>query len=98
MIQLCPSIYTRGVEAFLKKTAIAYHQNLAFLLGSRPYAIAVFFKNASTPRVLNSRRVSFSFLHGFIRHSPRIHMDWGCLFSDCAEFQYRFLSKEAWGG
>jgi len=43
---------TRGVEAFLKKTAIAYHQNLAFLLGSPPYAIAVFFKNASTPRVL----------------------------------------------
>jgi len=42
---------TRGVEAFLKKTAIAYHQNLTFLLGSRPYAIAVFFKNASTPRV-----------------------------------------------
>jgi len=23
---------TRGVEAFLKKTAIAYHQNLTFLL------------------------------------------------------------------
>jgi len=42
---------TRGVEAFLKKIAIAYHQNLTFLLGSRPYAIAVFFKNASTPRV-----------------------------------------------
>jgi len=42
----------RSVEAFLKKTAIAYHQNLAFLLGSPPYAIAVFFKNASTPRVL----------------------------------------------
>ena len=42
---------TRGVEAFLKKTAIAYHQNLTFLLGSWPYAIAVFFKNASTPRV-----------------------------------------------
>ena len=42
---------TRGVEAFLKKTAIAYHQNLAFLLGFQPYAIAVFFKNASTPRV-----------------------------------------------
>jgi len=45
------SFSTRGVEAFLKKTAIAYHQNLAFLLGFQPYAIAVFFKNASTPRV-----------------------------------------------
>jgi len=49
MVVVCSS--TRGVEAFLKKTAIAYHQNLAFLLGSPPYAIAVFFKNASTPRV-----------------------------------------------
>ena len=26
------ALLTRGVEAFLKKTAIAYHQNLAFLL------------------------------------------------------------------
>jgi hypothetical protein len=48
------STSTRGVEAFLGKTAIAYHQNLAFLLGFRPYTIAVFFKSASKLRVLYS--------------------------------------------
>ena len=42
---------TRGVEAFLKKTAIAYHQNSAFLLVFGRYAIAVFLKNDSTSRV-----------------------------------------------
>jgi len=44
---------THGVEAFLKKAAIAHHQNLAFLLGFRPYTMEVFFflKNASTLRV-----------------------------------------------
>jgi len=42
---------TRNVEASLKKTDIAYHQNLAFLLGFGRYAISVFFKNASTLRV-----------------------------------------------
>ena len=39
---------TRGVEVFLKKTAIAYHQNSDFLLGFGRYAIS---KNASTSRV-----------------------------------------------
>ena len=42
---------TRGVEAFLKKTAIAYHQNPVLLLGFGGYAITAFFKNASTSRV-----------------------------------------------
>jgi len=48
--------YTRDVEAFLKKTAIAYHQNSAFLLGFGRYAIAVFFKNASTSRAISIAR------------------------------------------
>ena len=34
---------THGVEALLKKAAIAYHQNLAFLLGFQLYAMEVFF-------------------------------------------------------
>ena len=38
------SLCTRGVEVFLKKTAITYHQNSASLLGFGRYAIAVFFK------------------------------------------------------
>ena len=45
----------RGIEAFLKKTDIAYRQKLTFLFGSRPYAIAVFFKNASALRVFGYR-------------------------------------------
>jgi len=45
-------VTTRDVEAFLKKTAIAYHQIWPFWLDFRGYAIAVFFKNASTSRVL----------------------------------------------
>jgi len=47
-----PHYRTRNVEASLKKTDIAYHQNLAFLLGFGRYAISVFFKNASTLRVM----------------------------------------------
>jgi len=45
---------TRALEAFLKKTAIAYRQNLVLFLEFRWYAIAVFFKNASTSRVAES--------------------------------------------
>ena len=41
----------RNVEVFLKKTAIACHQNLGVLLEYGWYAIEVFFKNASTLRV-----------------------------------------------
>lgn len=37
-----------NVEAFLKRTTIAYGQHLVLFLGSRLYAIAVLFKNAST--------------------------------------------------
>jgi len=43
---------TRGVEAFLKKTAIAYGRDPSKKVKFWWYAIAVFFKNASTPRVL----------------------------------------------
>ena len=46
---------TRGVEAFLKKTAIAYGGDPSKNAKFWWYAIAVFFKNASTPRVLNQR-------------------------------------------
>jgi len=42
---------TRGVEAFLKKTAIAYGGDPSKNAKFWWYAIAVFFKNASTPRV-----------------------------------------------
>jgi len=42
---------TRGVEAFLKKTAIAYGRDPSKKVKFWWYAIAVFFKNASTPRV-----------------------------------------------
>jgi len=42
---------TRGVEAFLKKTAIAYGPDPSKKAKFWWYAIAVFFKNASTPRV-----------------------------------------------
>ena len=42
---------TRDVEAFLKKTAIAYHLNSRKSTKFWRYAIAVFFKNASTARV-----------------------------------------------
>ena len=42
---------TRAVEEFLKKTAIAYRQNLLLFLEFRWHAIAVFLKNASTSRV-----------------------------------------------
>jgi len=42
----------RNVEAFSKKIATVYHQNLTFLLEFGLYAIAVFFKkNTSTLRV-----------------------------------------------
>ena len=46
---------TRAVEAFLKKTTIAYRQNLVLFLEFRWYAIVVFFKNASISRVLGTR-------------------------------------------
>jgi len=42
---------TRGVKAFLKKTAIAYGRDPSKKVKFWWYAIAVFFKNASTPRV-----------------------------------------------
>jgi len=42
---------TRGVEAFFKKTAIAYCGDPSKKAKLGWYAIAVFFKNASTPRV-----------------------------------------------
>ena len=45
--------YTRNVEAFLEKTAIAYRQNVAFFLEFGWHAIAVFSKNATTLRVDN---------------------------------------------
>jgi len=44
-------VRTRGVEAFLKKTAIAYGGDPSKKAKFWWYAIAVFFKNASTPRV-----------------------------------------------
>ena len=57
---------TRGAQAFLKKTAIAYHQNSAFLLGFGRYAIAVFFKNASTSRVFYTCPLPSEIYHGII--------------------------------
>ena len=42
---------TRSVEAFLEKTAIAYHPFSRKSAKFWRYAIAVFFKNASTLRV-----------------------------------------------
>jgi len=42
---------TRDVEAFLKKTAIAYRPNPSKKAEFWWYAVAVFFKNASTSRV-----------------------------------------------
>ena len=47
---------TRGVEAFFKKTAIAYCGDPSKKAKLGWYAIAVFFKNASTPRVEGSSR------------------------------------------
>jgi len=43
---------TRNVEAFLKKTDIAYRPNPSKKAKFWWYAISVFFKNASTLRVL----------------------------------------------
>jgi len=54
-VRLCVGLSqapTRGVEAFLKKTAIAYGRDPSKKAKFWWYAIAVFFKNASTPRVL----------------------------------------------
>jgi len=50
------STTTRSVEAFLEKTAIAYHPNLRKSATFWWYAIAVFSKNASTLRVEGSSR------------------------------------------
>ena len=53
-IPVADTCCTRNVEAFLEKTAIAYCQNLAFFLKFKWYAIAVFCKNASILRVLQT--------------------------------------------
>ena len=45
-------------RSVLKKAAIAYRQNLVLFLEFRWYAIAVFFKNASTSRV-KEREISY---------------------------------------
>jgi len=45
-------------KSFLKKTAIAYRQNLVLFLEFRWYAIAVFFKNASASRVVGRSRIT----------------------------------------
>ena len=47
---------TRAVEAFLKKTAIAYRQILVLFLEFRWRGIEFFFKNASTSRVCEFRQ------------------------------------------
>ena len=46
--------FTSDVEAFLKKTAIAYHQNLAVFLRFGRYAIEVFFKKTLWHREYSS--------------------------------------------
>jgi len=46
---------TRNVEAFLKKTDIAYRSNQSEKDKFWWHAIAVFFKNASTLRVLSRK-------------------------------------------
>ena len=45
------SLFYSCCRSVLKKAAIAYRQNLVLFLEFRWYAIAVFFKNASTSRV-----------------------------------------------
>jgi len=47
---------TRNVEAFLKKTDIAYRPNPSKKAKFWWYAISVFFKNASTLRVCKKRQ------------------------------------------
>jgi len=56
--QYSTSVPHSQFRSVFKKTDIAYHQNLAFLLGFGRYAISVFFKNASTLRVLVDAMVS----------------------------------------
>ena len=66
---------TRGVEAFLKKTAIASGRDPSKKAKFWWYAIAVFFKNASTPRVgspciLHSKNWDSLRYLGVRRHAP----------------------------